>query len=292
MSDFQDLQNILSTTTGSLMCISDDPKYDKEKPYFYAGKLEASQEHLRTNLEYSQHDGIKFRDIRGFEEKVELSKHGFQIFKHASSQDLERLSEESILENYLLETSNLVKEYMGATHVLCYDYRFRKDVPQPEPEYDFDEPQRGTFSRPEEPANTPHVDQTKAGGFRRAQRHLTEEETEIYLSGRYRLRIINSWRPLKPVEDSPLAFCDYYSIAHSALVAADRVSPEYCGEVYYLKFEAEQQWYYLSKQKPDEISVFLSFDSHPNSGSVHTRLSAFRTEEGHLVVLVKVLKVG
>ncbi|KAH8768682.1 hypothetical protein F5882DRAFT_188302 [Hyaloscypha sp. PMI_1271] len=262
------------------MYISDNPRYDKEKPYFYAGKLEASQEHLRTNLEYSQHDGIKFHNIRGFEEKLDLSKHGFQIFKHSSSQDLERLSEDTILENYLLETSDLVKEYMNATHVLCYDYRFRKDVPQPEPEYDLDGPQLGTFSRPEEPANTPHVDQTKAGGFRRVQRHLTKEETEIYLTGQYRLRIINSWRPLKPVEDSPLAFCDYHSIVDSALVAADRVSPEYCGEVYYLKFEAEQQWYYLSNQQPDEMSVFVSFDSHPMSGVPFCPHSSFRSQDG------------
>lgn len=65
------------------------------------------------------------------------------------------------------------------------------------------------------------------------------------------------------MEDSPLAFCDYRSIDESDLVAADRVSEQYAGEVYYLRYNAEQRWYWFEHHAPDEIALFLSFDSKP-----------------------------
>lgn len=65
------------------------------------------------------------------------------------------------------------------------------------------------------------------------------------------------------MEDSPLAFCDYKSIDSSDLIAADRVSEQYAGEVYYLRYNQGQQWHWFSNQTPDEIALFLSYDSHP-----------------------------
>lgn len=72
------------------------------------------------------------------------------------------------------------------------------------------------------------------------------------------------WRPLNgPVEDSPLAFCDYNTIDESDLIAADRVSEQYAGEVYYLRYNPGQKWYWFEKHDPDEAAMFLSFDSAP-----------------------------
>lgn len=70
------------------------------------------------------------------------------------------------------------------------------------------------------------------------------------------------WRPLsRPIEDSPLAFCDSRTLSERDLVAADRVAAEYAGEIYYVLSNPRQRWYWLSHQKPDELAVFLSFDS-------------------------------
>ena len=75
----------------------------------------------------------------------------------------------------------------------------------------------------------------------------------------------SAWRPLfTPVEDSPLAFCDYFTVDKGRdLLAVDRISPQYVGEVYYLKHSADQRWYYLSGQRPDELALFVSYDSDP-----------------------------
>lgn len=70
------------------------------------------------------------------------------------------------------------------------------------------------------------------------------------------------WRPLsRPIEDSPLAFCDPRTLSEEDLVAADRVAPEYAGEIYYVMSNPKQRWYWLSHQEPEEVAVFLSFDS-------------------------------
>jgi len=64
------------------------------------------------------------------------------------------------------------------------------------------------------------------------------------------------------VETAPLAFCDKRSVDYEDLVAADRVIPEYAGEIYYLKYNPDHRWYWLSKQTPDEVFMFTSYDSY------------------------------
>ena len=68
------------------------------------------------------------------------------------------------------------------------------------------------------------------------------------------------------MEDAPLAFCDAFTVRKKDLVAADRVSPQYVGEVYYVAWSPEQRWYFLSEQKPEETALFVSFDSDPGTG--------------------------
>ena len=102
------------------------------------------------------------------------------------------------------------------------------------------------------------LDHTREAGFYRLRRHLTDEEAEKYIeSGRYRARIIkyvphasftrsadtqSVWRPLsRPIEDSPLAFCDFRTLSENDLVAAGRVAEEYAGEIYYVLSNPRQR---------------------------------------------------
>jgi hypothetical protein len=78
--------------------------------------------------------------------------------------------------------------------------------------------------------------------------------------------IISVWRPLSTVHNHPLALCDPDTVQADDLVAVDRVSPEYAGEVFYLKYGAAQKWYWISQQTQDEVCLFLSFDSDPGKG--------------------------
>lgn len=77
----------------------------------------------------------------------------------------------------------------------------------------------------------------------------------------------SAWRPLKHVvREAPLAFCDFTSVDPVDLIATDRPSREYVGEVYYMKYNSAQRWYWLSQQTPDELSLFMSYDSDPGEG--------------------------
>jgi hypothetical protein len=70
------------------------------------------------------------------------------------------------------------------------------------------------------------------------------------------------WRPLyRPIEACPLAYCDARTISEDDVLAADRVSPDYVFDLYYAKYSPRQKWYWLSDQTPDEMTVFVQFDS-------------------------------
>ena len=63
-----------------------------------------------------------------------------------------------------------------------------------------------------------------------------------------------------------MAMCDYSTIDHKDLIAADRVSREYTGEIFYLQYNRAQQWYWISGQTPEELLLFVNYDSHPQGG--------------------------
>jgi hypothetical protein len=75
------------------------------------------------------------------------------------------------------------------------------------------------------------------------------------------------WRPTKIVVDDALALCDPATVARSDLMATARVSSNFTGEIYYQKYNQQQRFYYMSKQKPDELVLFITFDSEDCSKS-------------------------
>lgn len=129
------------------------------------------------------------------------------------------------------------------------------------------------------------VDHTISGGFHRAKRHLSDEEIETYItSGEWRMRIVkweppslesrykadqtSTWRPIKTIDASPLALCDYHTLSFHDLVPTDLFDDEYFGEAYSVKHNHDHRFYWLSKQKPDELCIFVVFDSiHDKPGS-------------------------
>lgn len=125
----------------------------------------------------------------------------------------------------------------------------------------------GTYTNQDKPVTVPHTDQTREGGLRRVRRHLTEEEAAKYLDGNRRIRIVNCWRPINNTADErPLAMCDYCSVDERDLRSADRASREYVGEIYYVHHNPKQSWYWISGQTPEEVLLFVNFDTKPGSG--------------------------
>lgn len=94
---------------------------------------------------------------------------------------------------------------------------------------------------------------------------MTKTEAAKFLTDDYRIRIINAWRPLKgPVSDSPLAFCDPSSLSPCNLIDADRPAAEDESGAIYLSYSPELRWHYLSNHMPDELALFVSWDSNPD----------------------------
>ncbi|KAG7287563.1 hypothetical protein NEMBOFW57_007075 [Staphylotrichum longicolle] len=78
---------------------------------------------------------------------------------------------------------------------------------------------------------------------------------------------VSVWRPLGVVHECDLLYGDFTTVAPTDLHAVDRASSEYVGEVYMLKPRSHYDWYWVDHQRPDEASIFISFDSHPASGA-------------------------
>jgi hypothetical protein len=70
------------------------------------------------------------------------------------------------------------------------------------------------------------------------------------------------------VEDNPLAMCDYRTVDLNDLIAADRIIPTRVGEIYYLKHNANQKWYWANKMRPDELVTMAMYDSEAGTDAI------------------------
>jgi hypothetical protein len=104
-----------------------------------------------------------------------------------------------------------------------------------------------------------HVDYTVKSAPQRV-RDVLPDEAEALLRDRF--AVINVWRPIRgPVQDAPLAVSDAQSVRFEDLVAIDLVYRERLGEIYMVKFNPSQRWYYAPRMSTDEVLLFKCFDS-------------------------------
>jgi hypothetical protein len=82
---------------------------------------------------------------------------------------------------------------------------------------------------------------------------------------RLKLTAGSVWRPLHHVvEDWPLTVCDGSTVSYDDLLATDIVREdfeEHVGSNMFALYREKCQWYYLSRQKPNEAWIFKQFDS-------------------------------
>jgi len=102
---------------------------------------------------------------------------------------------------------------------------------------------------------------------------MGEAEAERHLKGR--VQIINAWRPLRgPVQDVPLAYCDYRSLDTNDLVTTELRFADRASETYSLKYNPNQRWYFLDQQQPNEVLLMKIYES-ASDGAQLTPHSAF-----------------
>ncbi|RWA10866.1 hypothetical protein EKO27_g4236 [Xylaria grammica] len=251
----------------TLNFISDLDLYKAEKPYFLniVGH-ETLPTVIQTNLQYTPHDSIKIDDLREHGlEAFSMSRNGFQILKYQARSLLDHTHMD--IDAYCEEIIKLLGTELGAIHTICYDYRVRRSNLEM---LDYETGQDNGRSVAAPPVYPVHIDHTVEGGPKRIRRHLTDEEATKYLTSNFTARIINVWRPLnRIVEDCPIAICDPRTVDPDDLVAADRVTPDFAVELYYLKYNANQRWYWLRHQSPDELMVFVNYDSRCRMDTSH-----------------------
>jgi len=80
--------------------------------------------------------------------------------------------------------------------------------------------------------------------------------------------LINLWRPITPVERTPLAVCDASTVLREDLFDSEiRGGLGDAGRAslygFNLAYSADHRWYYVPGMQPEEVLAFKLFDSDP-----------------------------
>ncbi|KAL7931305.1 hypothetical protein V8C35DRAFT_310059 [Trichoderma chlorosporum] len=236
----------------------DLPIHKYEKPFVCEFKVSAAPGARQTNMEFEAHD-VEISDIRGFEQHFTLERHGFEIQKYQtamSRQDFE--SRDKIRQVYLKECEQLVRRRYNPSDVVILNFVLRDNDPATVSKYP------GALRS----VSAVHIDQSQRALFMRVVKAVGREKAEA-LVGR-RCLIVNIWKPLfGPVEESPLGFCDIKTVRAQDCVPCDIAKKgEYDGESLHVRYEPGQQFYYLSRQEPDELLWLKMVESNPEEPAV------------------------
>lgn len=210
-------------------------------------------------------------------------------------------SEKAILDTYLPEIQALIKNVTGARKVVPLHAAFRRRSDDDEALGSKKYTKKGEegfhvpidkekpaitglqVDKSLDPARGVHCDYT-ANGARSMIRHYRKDITDatadviaaedecaktpgmVYNGARY--AVYSIWRPLRPVRRDPLAIADWASVAQEDFIPNEYRQPgieeDFKTEFYTIRpgpTTAEQRWYWLPEQKPDEVFVIKLADS-------------------------------
>ncbi|KAH6847906.1 hypothetical protein B0I37DRAFT_153892 [Chaetomium sp. MPI-CAGE-AT-0009] len=223
------------------------PPEDGSTPYNLAG--DAPPDLPPRNFGSVSHD-VLIHDARGKESSFTLDKDAFQILlNQPPSAETAFTDDDSIKKNYYPEVERLLLDTVpGANKVIIFDHTIRRP------------------NGARQPVARVHIDQTATSTEQRIRRHApSPAAAESLLAGRY--RIINVWRPLnsKPVEATPLAFGRSSTLRDRDVVPVEHRYPAsaggYVGQTAAIRYDAGQEWYYLSGMTGAERILLECFDS-------------------------------
>jgi len=192
---------------------------------------------------------VAVRDARPILNALSLDVQGFAVLRQPTAVH-DFYDDREIRAVYYPEVEELVRETIGAVHVIAFDHNVRNGNVDLNRRDD-----RGVRG----PAKRVHNDYTEASGPRRARELLPPEQADELL--RRRFAIINLWRPIRTVEEAPLAICDARSIAPGDFVATDLKYTGRTGEIYSVTHSPGQRWYYVPRMTPDEAMLLKCYDS-------------------------------
>jgi len=226
------------------------PMADRPRSYMYEPPPGVPE----LNATYEGRDTI-IRNMRPIAPKLSLETEGFRLLHHRS--DFKDFYDEDEVRNkHYAEVEKLVRDTTGARHVVVFDHTIRR---------------RSEGQR--RPVPRIHNDYTVKSGPQRV-RDLLGDEAETLLTRRF--SIVNVWRPIRgPLEDSPLALCDARSIAFEDFAATDLLYKDRTGEIYYVRHNPAQRWFYAPRMTRDEALIFRCYDSEQDGRARFVPHAAF-----------------
>ena len=217
-----------------------------ERPFAYAREAPSGAE--PETARFVSH-AVEIRDLRGGE-ALRLDEHGGTLGRWPTGVRCFD-DDDHIRERYYPESAEIVQSALGADRVVVFDHNVR---------HGGSAGSRSDGHAVGRPVHHAHTDYTPRSALARL-RHELGPNAEAGLS---RYLQVNLWRPIRgPVRDAPLALCDASSVAPDALRVVELRYPERTGEIYYLKHEPGQRWYFASDMTVDEAWLFKNFDSVP-----------------------------
>jgi hypothetical protein len=201
------------------------------------------------------HDGRPERD------RFELERDGFHFVTH-DTKVVDFFNEAEVRSTYFAEMETLIKNEIGASRVVVFDYTLRTSD-------DADREAR----KIREAVQRVHNDYTEWSGPQRVKEILPDEAEELL---KRRFAIVQVWRPIRlPVESFPLAICEARSVQFSDFVISERRYPNRVGQTYAVKYNPNHKWYWFPRMRRDEALVFKVYDSLKDGRARWTAHTAF-----------------
>lgn len=191
---------------------------------------------------------MRILDGRRLSPQPALDINGFELLRHETAMRDFRNADE-LKRVYYPEIAALMARQTGARRVEIFDHTLRTG----------DEADRSA-RKWREPVRMVHNDYTDRSGPQRIRDILGAEDADAALAGR--VAILQLWRPIhRPVERDPLCLCDWRSIAHGDLLAAERRHPGRVGEIYQMTWSDAHRWIAFPRMTRDEAVLFKTWDS-------------------------------
>lgn len=276
---------------GSLNHVRGLEQHQHERPY----EIWLDQEdyyptdQAKTNIVLQLSHNICIRDARSVGVRnFSIEEQGFQFIEHSMPKDCKisgntdvnaSLAQRTAVLAYINIMGDLLCQKFGGSKAICYDWRIRRaqgSSPATRPRLSSLPENVDARIHASDVARQVHADASPNGIKQTLDYVLTLEEKESVQQGKWRIRVINIWRPLVPVVvDEALALCDRRTVTHDDWVTLDKVHTRWIEESMYMKHRDSHQWYYLSNQTRDEVTAMLIWDSHmPHDRSASVPYSA------------------
>ena len=191
-------------------------------------------------------------------EAFSLDVHGFSLLQ-APTGFADFYSHEAVATRYYPEIEALLLRELGAERVVVFDHNVRNAA--------------RAAPGVREPVRRVHNDWSYRAAPQRV-RDLLGAEAEAWLARR--LVVVNAWRPISPVQESPLALCDARTIRDSDLVATDLVHADRVGETFSVAWSPRHRWFYFPHMQPDEVILIKGHDSLTDGRARLSFHTAFR----------------